>query len=208
MTELTGIWTLTVHDIHREADWFFNATNVIVESFFNYLSNTPGRIRREPRRLGFNTFSFNLAGDLAQCLRHARNESEMTRDYLDQVVKTFAVVFNTRVIDLALLDDLPLPGELPDNNFDWSALADRHITQILWAAQARTLLIEEQPIPENLALAITGLSKKELSRFKDGDVKMTTRKIAGVTHFNPAAVQHIVDLIEEEFFAYENYTPF
>lgn len=205
--ELSGIWVLKIHDIHREADWFFRSTNLLVESIHKLLLGHGVAIRREPRSLGFNTYSYTLAGDLAQCLRYARAEADMTADYVKDTVDAFATVFATRVFDLATSDERLIPGELPVPEFDWKSVEERTLTQILWAAQGRMHLEREQPIPNYMAAALTGWSIQRLSRFKDGDVKMTTKKIDNVTHYNPQTLDLIVRDIEELFFSYDTYNP-
>ncbi|MEL6180426.1 MAG: hypothetical protein AAFS10_15815 [Myxococcota bacterium] len=204
--ELSGIWLLKLHDIHRETDWFLKSANLLVESIHKLLLGHGVSIRREPRSLGFNTYSYPLAGDLAQCLRYARAEAEMTPNYIQETVDAFSTVFASRVIDLSDKTDL-IPGHLPVPEFDWGTIADRPLTQILWAAQGRHLLEREQPIPSQMASALTGWSPQRLSRFQDGDTKMTTKRIDNVVHYNPQTIDLIVHDLEELFFSFENYTP-
>lgn len=203
-SELTGIWTLQARDIHREADWLFALCNRLVESIHTLLTGQPVSIKRSPRRLGFNVYSFNLAGDLAQTLRFARNEAEMNPDYLDEIEHALIASLNTRALDL-LGTDAHEPVPVPDG-FDWGPIAERKCVQIVLAARGRQALSAGKPVPSHYAAALTGWTPQALGRFRDGEVKMTSERVGKVTHFDAAALDHIVSAIEDAFFG-KDYKP-
>lgn len=203
-SELTGIWTLQARDIHREADWLFALCNRLVENINTLLTGQSVSIKRSPRRLGFNVYSFNLAGDLAQTLRFARNEAEMKHEYLDEIERALIASLNTRALDLLGSDPhdpLPVP-----EGFDWGPIAERACVQIVFAGRGRQALAAGAPVPSHHAAALTGWSPQALGRFRDGDIKMTSERIGKVTHFDAATLDHIVSSIEDAFFG-KDYKP-
>lgn len=204
--DLTGIWTFTARDIQQDGYWLLRLASILVESLHLKLTGTAVSLKSGGRSLGFNTYPCHLAGDLAQCLRFARNEADMDIEYYKQIKLNLAFILNTRAIDLrSVIGSLPGDIQPPDPSLD--CIADSKWSTILDAAQARFQLNDNKPLSGDHAAALTGWNPKELSVWKDENGKLTSKKTGNIKHFNIEPLKRALEVIEDAFFNSNYYKP-
>lgn len=179
-----SIQTITVHAFEQEAIWLFNVVNGFIQDAGWTLAAHRPPVPCRPKRVGNYVVPYYFAGDLRMLYEYARNEREVTRDFIEDTIG--------RV--LRLLFTSPLQMEQGSTvEPDWEFLKSRALGVMLLAARGRARLSAGEWISFDELHALTGVKESRLER-----LGVETRPEDGTLVCEPETVQGLLERLEQK----------